>query len=297
MSGFRLLAIRPLPDCDETYLKGLDPNGVFSFYSNYHYLNKKGEPVKNTDTIEKVVVDKDDSFNIYESELNKTSINISALVGKNGSGKSTLLELFYVTCYAIALEKGIVPNTKYFSAEYAKTKESYLYYIIGNIMKVQSSLNVDLIYAINSDFFSISFMIKGMLKGEGYWAIAKFEGENLEISINGLSFAQEKSFINSLKKDTRNTIGMWIDETPFMCSSMILLEENEEVILETKYRDNSISKEKFKPTKLDIGTRYNKSERDIHGEYFIVYNNGILKYFSEEGEVFKELYPFNSKIN
>ena len=204
-----------------------------------------------------------------------------------------------------------IPKTKNrnFVVNYKITEKEF-YKINGKAsikIELDSKIEEDEIISISkiikSDIFPkadrifISFMIKGMLEGEGYWAIAKFEGENLEISINGLSFAQEKSFINSLKKDTRNTIGMWIDETPFMCSSMILLEENEEVILETKYRDNSISKEKFKPTKLDIGTRYNKSERDIHGEYFIVYNNGILKYFSEEGEVFKELYPFNAKIN
>jgi len=147
---------------------------------------------------------------------------------------------------------------------------------------------------LKADRIFISFMIKGMQEGEGYWATAKFEGENLEISINGLSFTQEKLFVDDLKKDTRNTIGMWIDETPFVCSCIILLEENEEIILETKYRDNSKSREKFKATELDIGTRYDKLKKDIHGEYFIVYNNGVLKYFSEEGEVFKELKPFNS---
>ncbi|MFC4634651.1 hypothetical protein ACFO3O_12070 [Dokdonia ponticola] len=158
MSGFRLLAIRPLLDCDETFLKGLDPNGVFSFYSNYQYLGKKGETVSNIEPVEEIIIEKDDSFNIYNEEINGTSINISALVGENGSGKSTLLELFYVTCYAIALEKGIVPGSKYFSEKYIKTEELYLYKIISNINRVQTYLRVDLIYAIDLDFFSINYV-------------------------------------------------------------------------------------------------------------------------------------------
>ena len=157
MNGFRLLAIRPLLDCDDNFLKGLDPNGVFSFYSNYSYLNKKGEKVLNDEPVEKIIVD-DDAFNIYEGEVNNTSINIAALVGRNGSGKSTLLELFYVTCYAIALEKKIIPDNKYFHKEYERTQEPYLNKIVNNIQRVQMWLRVDIVYAIDSDFFSISYV-------------------------------------------------------------------------------------------------------------------------------------------
>ncbi|SFZ80257.1 ATP-binding protein [Tenacibaculum maritimum] len=157
MRGFRLLAIRPLIDCDEVYLKGLDPNGIFSFYSNYNYLNKKGESVKNNEAVEKIIIEKDDSFNIYREEINKTSINISALVGRNGSGKSTLLELFYVTCFAIALEKGIIPDNTYYHKKYLEGKEAYLQEIIDNIQRVQMWLRAEIIYAIDSDFFSVSY--------------------------------------------------------------------------------------------------------------------------------------------
>jgi AAA15 family ATPase/GTPase len=127
MKGFKFLAIRPLFDCDESFLKGLSTNEIYSFYSNCKYLNNKGKVVSNNEPVDSVVFGKENSFNVFEGELNNISINISAIVGKNGSGKSTLLELLYVSCYAIALEKEIVPNSKYFSEYYRKNHDNDLF--------------------------------------------------------------------------------------------------------------------------------------------------------------------------
>jgi Protein of unknown function (DUF2971) len=151
---------------------------------------------------------------------------------------------------------------------------------------------------IKSDIFQkadrifISFIIDGIANENGYWATARFEGENLTLSINGLNIEQEKLLVDGLKKEVRNPIGMWIDETPFVSSSMTLLEENGKIVLETKYFDGSKSTEKFESTQLKDNTRYDKSDANDHGEYFIIDKTGVLKYFSEDG-LFKELKPFN----
>lgn len=145
-----------------------------------------------------------------------------------------------------------------------------------------------------ADRIFISFILKGYVEGEGYWATTRYEGKDLKTSINGLTIEQEKKLINKLKTETRNTIEMWIDETPFVSSAMILLDLNGGIILETISFDGSKSSKKLKSKKLDDKIRYDDFEPNIHGEYFVVKKNGILNYYSEDG-IFKILKPFNKK--
>lgn len=140
----------------------------------------------------------------------------------------------------------------------------------------------------------ISYMPKGMITGNGYWATGNFEEEELKVSINGLTLEQENLLQNGLENESRKTSGMWIDESPYICSSLTLLVEDRETTLETKYFDGSKSSERLKSTQLDFGIRYDNIEGNDHGEYFIVEDNGILKYYSED-RVFKKLKPFKLK--
>lgn len=153
---------------------------------------------------------------------------------------------------------------------------------------------------IQSDIFRkadrifISYVLENSIKGEGYWATSSYEGEILKTSINGLTIEQEKLLIDGLKNEMRNTIGMWVDETPFVSSSMTLLEQEGEIILETKFFDGSQSSKKLKSKKLDDKIRYDDYEPNTHGEYFIVDENGVLNYYSEDG-IFRTLKPFTIK--
>lgn len=166
--------------------------------------------------------------------------------------------------------------------------------------KVEEKVLTSIANIIKSDIFQkadrifISFIINGIANGNGYWATAHFEGKVLTVSINGLNLKQEKLLVDNLKKEVRNTIGMWIDETPFVSSSMTLLNENGKIILETKYFNGHKSTEKLESTQLKIGTRYDQTKGNDHGEYFIIDKKGVLKYFSEDG-LFKELKPFKYK--
>jgi hypothetical protein len=146
----------------------------------------------------------------------------------------------------------------------------------------------------NAKRIFISYVTKGMITGNGYWATASFEEEELKVSINGLTLEQEIELQDGFKNESRKTSGMWIDESPFVCSSLTLLVEDGETTLETKYFDGSKSSEQLKSTQLDFGIRYDNIEGNDHGEYFIIEENGTLKYYSEDG-VFKELKPFKLK--
>ncbi|MNK61170.1 hypothetical protein D3C87_803260 [compost metagenome] len=89
---FKLLALRPLKNCNERFRKNLIEGKIYKFYEDYKFYNG------NTELTE---VDFHDVTNIeYQTtnpvpeDLYGSNINISAIVGKNGSGKSALIELF-----------------------------------------------------------------------------------------------------------------------------------------------------------------------------------------------------------
>jgi hypothetical protein len=133
-----------------------------------------------------------------------------------------------------------------------------------------------------------------MITGNGYWATGNFEKKELKVSINGLTLEQENLLEIGLKNESRKTSGMWIDDSPFVCSSLTLLVKNGETILETNYFDGSKSSEHLKFTQINEGIRYDNIEGNDHGEYFIIEKNGTLKYYSEDG-IFKDLKPFKMK--
>ncbi|MBL6448384.1 hypothetical protein JMN32_18870 [Fulvivirga sp. 29W222] len=86
MSGFKLLAIRPLKGCHPDYHKVLVPGEIYQFYQDYKFEMDGSEvsEIKHTSTVPE---------NLYD--VGDLKVSISAIVGKNGSGKSTITELLY----------------------------------------------------------------------------------------------------------------------------------------------------------------------------------------------------------
>ncbi|RKF03781.1 hypothetical protein C8N26_1408 [Tenacibaculum lutimaris] len=138
----------------------------------------------------------------------------------------------------------------------------------------------------------VSYTIKDGSKGEGYWAMSTYEKDKLESKINGLTLEQEKSLVNILTNDKRKSLGKWIDETPYVSSGIILVEENKDLFFETIYHDGSKSSTKVTSTKLNGDYRYDDCEPNIHGEYFIVSNDGKLNFCSNDG-IFRTIKPFD----
>lgn len=135
----------------------------------------------------------------------------------------------------------------------------------------------------------ISFSIKNLT--ETNWATANFEYEELKSSINGLTIEQENVLVDALRKEDRETLGMWIDETPYTSSTMTLLKLDGELFLETNYFDGGNVSKKLNATILKGKIRYDDYEPNNHSEYFEVSGEGILNYCSENG-VFLTLKPF-----
>lgn len=45
MSGFKLLAIRPLNNCDSRFLKNLKPGEIYQFYNDFEFTLDKNKKV------------------------------------------------------------------------------------------------------------------------------------------------------------------------------------------------------------------------------------------------------------
>lgn len=96
--GFRLLGIRPLTDCEDSFLKNLEKDRVYPLYNDYTFVYEEDDPKKDVTAI--VPRDGGVPDNFYG--FGDLKINVSAVVGKNGSGKSSLMELFFWSINNIA---------------------------------------------------------------------------------------------------------------------------------------------------------------------------------------------------
>ena len=159
MSDFKLLAIRPVKNCDRRFMKNLEHNHIYKFYNNYDFVLSKSEQNghKQVFKIEQKHEIYADLYNV--ANRNAPAINISAVVGKNGSGKSSLLELLYVACYVIASRKeilygvsGIMQKFKLNEQQMSDHDVRYL----NEIHSVFNDLEVELFYAIDDKVFMIS---------------------------------------------------------------------------------------------------------------------------------------------
>jgi hypothetical protein len=111
MSGFKLLAIRPLKGCDPKFLKNLKEGLVYSFYQGYKYYvkdsnNKEFEILpSNYDSLKHLKISRVappiEQMDLYSN--GDLKINISAVVGKNGSGKSSITELFFKYIFDLSI--------------------------------------------------------------------------------------------------------------------------------------------------------------------------------------------------
>lgn len=131
--NFKLLAIRPLINCNENFLKNLKPNQVYQFYNEYKFHFESDDKEKNVNSIEKL--DQSVPENFFDAK-----INISAIVGKNGSGKSALIELFIASINQFSLKfkrEGRIETTAYLKNAINESEEKKIeceiFYEIDNV--------------------------------------------------------------------------------------------------------------------------------------------------------------------
>ena len=108
--SFKLLAIRPLDDCNPKFLKNLEENRIYKFYNDYEFIGDDNQEIKifgKGNYKEVKHIKPKEEFSVPEN-LYGEKINISAIVGKNGSGKSSLVELLYAFFYQLSISEGVI---------------------------------------------------------------------------------------------------------------------------------------------------------------------------------------------
>lgn len=111
--SFKLLAIRPLKDCNEKYLKILQENRIYKFYNDYIFLDKEGNEILDFykyKSVDKIQNRHSISESFFLQNDDNIKINVSAIVGKNGSGKSSLVELLITIINNISFIYGFQIN-------------------------------------------------------------------------------------------------------------------------------------------------------------------------------------------
>lgn len=108
--SFKLLAIRPLADCNTKFLKNLEENRIYKFYNDYEF---KFENNDESNEVISVEYNRTIPENFYGNE--NISINVSAIVGKNGSGKSSLVELLYAFVFYLSREHKLIKDVSIYN--------------------------------------------------------------------------------------------------------------------------------------------------------------------------------------
>jgi len=99
MSGFKLIAVRPLEECSKHFLKNLNAGEIYQFYQDYKFI---------FDERDKGFVHQIEHLTQVPQDLFGRQINISAVVGMNGSGKSTIIELFCALIFCLSKQLNLI---------------------------------------------------------------------------------------------------------------------------------------------------------------------------------------------
>jgi len=182
MSGFKLLAIRPLKGCDSRFLKVLKPNRIYKLYNNYNYEFENDDESRDVISITQnnEIETYNDLYFVEKNDLEKLPIYVSAVVGKNGSGKSTLMDFLFLAAYNWSIDSGIkffegkekisdINVDIFFLAEDCKYNlklrngELSQIIAIGRSDKDQKDYNNSLFYtlAINYSFYGLNSNVSG----------------------------------------------------------------------------------------------------------------------------------------
>jgi len=141
MSGFKLIAIRPLVDCDDRFLKNLKAGEIYRFYNDYEFSRDENNHV--TEIL---------NDSLLPKNLFGNNISVSAIVGKNGSGKSTLIELFSTLVFNLSVKLDLI-NIDNFKKDHALSKEDSKK--IDNELLSFEKFNCEVYYLIKNIIYCI----------------------------------------------------------------------------------------------------------------------------------------------
>ena len=122
----------------------------------------------------------------------------------------------------------------------------------------------------------IFYYLPNMEVGAGAWATSHFRPE-LDVKIMGLSLEQEGKITQEITSASRDVIGVWRDNRPYVSADVTIYREKSKLYMETRYHDGSFSNEEMTEEKFGIGTKLIQKGGNPHGEYFLIDKQNNLK--------------------
>ena len=147
--SFKLIAIRPLKECNPNYLKNLKTNQLYKFYNDYIFYDINNQEIIDSENdVSKIAYLENIPEDLFSQGADDamTNINVSAIVGKNGCGKSAIVELLVASIIKMSLEikdDFINPENLYNDKDEDKKKENITKYK-KSIAQDLNSLNVEM---------------------------------------------------------------------------------------------------------------------------------------------------------
>ena len=139
------------------------------------------------------------------------------------------------------------------------------------------------------DRMFITYYLPDMTPGTGAWATSHFN-PNLEVKILGLTTEEEKKLKNNTTSSTGSVIGKWLDDSPYLGGTTIIMRENGKINLTQTFKDGSVLKKEMTEKRQGSRTRYNEKGGSSHGEYYLIESGGTLGLYDGMGLI-KTLRP------
>lgn len=128
----------------------------------------------------------------------------------------------------------------------------------------------------------ICYYLPGMEVGAGAWATTHFN-PNLEVKILGLTAEQENALRQQTNDPSRDVIGSWLDESPFIGSRVTIFRQNGKLFLENTYKDGSSGKKEIVEKLSGKERTFRKKEGSSAGEFYLIDKQGNLQLWDQEG--------------
>ena len=122
----------------------------------------------------------------------------------------------------------------------------------------------------------IAYYLPNMKVGAGAWATTHFDPQ-LEVKILGLTAEEEEKMARAAKSTSRDVVGIWMDDRPYVGATITIYRENKKLYLESKYKDGSGSIEEMTESQSPVGTKLVDKGDNPHGEYFVLDKKGNLQ--------------------
>lgn len=128
----------------------------------------------------------------------------------------------------------------------------------------------------------ICYYLPDMEVGAGAYATTHFN-PNLEVRIQGLTTEQEKILKQQPNDPSREVIGSWLDETPYMGRRITIFRQNGKLFMESVYYDGSSGKKEIVEKLSGRKRTFRRKEGSSVGEFYLIDKQGNLQMWDEEG--------------